>query len=373
MREKINVKTGGKLYIAGEYSVLTPEQSAIIKNIDIFMNAEISFLGENEARNDEKIEVADKSKEKNDFKKYEIFSDMFDYSVSLEYDKNYSLIQETVVVVNEYLENKGIDTQPFKLRITGKMEKNGKKYGIGSSGSVTVLVVKAMFELYSRKLVSEAEFKGQRSELLEYLSSKDTMFKLSSYVLLKRGDNGSMGDIACIAYGNLVVYRSFDREKIQKEIREKTLEKVLELDWGYEIEELKCSGNYEFLVGWTKKPSISKDMINLVKSSINQNFLKKVEKIVQNLKLAMKNDNKMEIKRNILENGNELKKLKEEIYSEELVELVEATENLDVCAKSSGSGGGDCGIAISFSKKDGEILVERWKSVGIELLYKSEL
>ena len=73
MREKINVKTGGKLYIAGEYSVLTPGQSAIIKNIDIFMNAEISFLGENEARNDEKIEVADKSKEKNDFKKYEIF------------------------------------------------------------------------------------------------------------------------------------------------------------------------------------------------------------------------------------------------------------------------------------------------------------
>ena len=98
MREKINVKTGGKLYIAGEYSVLTPGQSAIIKNIDIFMNVEISFLGKNEARNDEKIEVADKSKEKNDFKKYEIFSDMFDYSVSLEYDKNYSLIQETVVV-----------------------------------------------------------------------------------------------------------------------------------------------------------------------------------------------------------------------------------------------------------------------------------
>ena len=372
MREKINVKTGGKLYIAGEYSVLTPGQSAIIKNIDIFMNAEISFLGESEDRNDEKIEDTDKNKEKSDFKKYEIFSDMFDYSVSLEYDKNYSLIQETVVVVNEYLENKGIDTKPFKLRITGKMEKDGKKYGIGSSGSVTVLVVKAMFELYSRKLVAEAEFKGQRSELLENLASKDTMFKLSSYVLLKRGDNGSMGDIACIAYENLVAYKSFDREKIQKEIREKNLEEVLELDWGYEIEELKCSGNYEFLVGWTKKPSISKDMINLVKSSINQDFLKKVEKIVQNLKLAMKNGNKMEIKKNILENGNELKKLKKEIYSEELVELVEATENLDVCAKSSGSGGGDCGIAISFSNKDSEILIERWKSVGIELLYKSE-
>ena len=37
------VKTGGKLYIAGEYSVLIPNQSAIIKNIDIFMKAEIKF------------------------------------------------------------------------------------------------------------------------------------------------------------------------------------------------------------------------------------------------------------------------------------------------------------------------------------------
>jgi len=34
MREKINVKTGGKLYIAGEYSILTAGQSAIIKNIN---------------------------------------------------------------------------------------------------------------------------------------------------------------------------------------------------------------------------------------------------------------------------------------------------------------------------------------------------
>ena len=32
----IKVQTGGKLYIAGEYAVLTPGQTAIIKNIPIF-------------------------------------------------------------------------------------------------------------------------------------------------------------------------------------------------------------------------------------------------------------------------------------------------------------------------------------------------
>ena len=68
-----------------------------------------------------------------------------------------------------------------------------------------------------------------------------------------------------------------------------------------------------------------------------------------------------------------LRKLNEKIYSRKLLELVESAEGLDICAKSSGAGGGDCGIAISFNRNDTEKLLERWESRGIELLYKSEL
>ena len=39
----IKNKTCGKLYIAGEYSILTAGQSAIIKNVNIFMNSKINF------------------------------------------------------------------------------------------------------------------------------------------------------------------------------------------------------------------------------------------------------------------------------------------------------------------------------------------
>ena len=184
------VKTGGKLYIAGEYSVLIPNQSAIIKSIDIFMKAEIKFS-----------------------EKYSIYSDMYDYSVTLEEDdKNYSLITETVNIVNEYLQLKGIYIKPFNMKITGKMEKNGIEQG-------------------NKEIISE----------------------------------------------------------------------------------------------------------------------------------------------NIEENGKLLSLLHKKIYSQKLLELVESAEGLDICAKSSGAGGGDCGIAISFNKNDTEKLLERWESRGIELLYKSEL
>ena len=327
------VKTGGKLYIAGEYSVLIPNQSAIIKSIDIFMKAEIKFS-----------------------EKYSIYSDMYDYSVTLEEDdKNYSLITETVNIVNEYLQLKGIHIKSFNMKITGKMEKNGKKYGIGSSGSVTVLTVKAMSKLYS------------------YEISEEELFKLSSYVLLKRGDNGSMGDIACISYENPVMYTSFDRNLIKEKMKNSSLAEMINLEWGYKIEKIHCPEKYEFLVGWTGIPSISGKMIIEVKNSINSDFLEKSEEIIRNLKNGIEQGNKEIISENIEENGKLLSLLHKKIYSQKLLELVESAEGLDICAKSSGAGGGDCGIAISFNKNDTEKLLERWESKGIELLYKSEL
>lgn len=327
------VKTGGKLYIAGEYSVLTPSQSAIIKNIDIFMQSEIKFS-----------------------EKYSIYSDMYDYSVTLEEDDgNYLLITETVKTVNEYLQLKGVDIQPFDMKITGKMEKNGKKYGIGSSGSVTILTVKAMAKLYS------------------YNISSEEVFKLSSYVLLKRGDNGSMGDIACISYENPVMYTSFDRNLIKEKMKSSSLAEIMNLEWGYKIEKIHCPEKYEFLVGWTGIPSISGKMIIEVKNSINKEFLEKSEEIIRNLKNGIEQGNKEIISENVEKNSKLLKMLHEKIYSRKLLELVESAEGLDICAKSSGAGGGDCGIAISFNRNDTEKLLERWESRGIELLYKSEL
>ena len=266
----ITNKTCGKLYIAGEYSILTAGQSAIIKNVNIFMESRISF---------------------SDTDEYTVFSDMFDYKLTLEkdtfnnenilqnFDKNYLLICEAISVMSEYLKLKNLEIKPFEMKITGKMERDGKKFGIGSSGSVVILTIKSILSLYNFEI------------------SKEMLFKLSSYVLLKRGDNGSMGDIACISYENMVFYTSFDREKIKEFIEKKDLKEVLEMDWGYRIEEIKCGIECDFLVGWTKKPSISSEMIKIVKSSIDKKFLSEVQVIVNNLREAIINGEKEKIKK----------------------------------------------------------------------------
>lgn len=328
---KIQVQTGGKLYVAGEYAVLDPGQSAIIKNIPIYMTAEVEPAPH-----------------------IQLFSDMFNYSVGMQADSNYALIQESIAVLADYMGKSLEELPPFSLSITGKMERDGIKFGIGSSGSVTVLVLKALTAFYELPL------------------SADSLFKLASYTLIKRGDNGSMGDIACIAYDDLVFFTAFDRSRVRGWIEDEDLQTVLEKNWGYKIEVIKPGLPCDFLVGWTRQPSISKDMINLVKSSIDEIFLRATQASVLAIKSALEIGDKETIKTELEKVSDLLVGLNPAIYNETLLDLKAASQGLDVIAKSSGSGGGDCGIALSFDEDDSKILKKRWCQAGIDILYEEK-
>ena len=320
---QVTVKTGGKLYIAGEYSVLTPRQTALIQFIPIFMSAEVK-----EAQTTQ------------------LSSDMFDYSVSREPDANYALIQEALNTFEAFC---GEKLPALDLSITGKLERDGVKFGIGSSGSVVVLTLKALAAALQKDL------------------SKDILFKLASYTLLKQGDNGSMGDLACIVYEDLISYRSFDRAKIAELIDQKTLTELLEKDWGYRIRPVVPALKAHFLVGWTKQAAISKDMVKMAKSRISSKYLGETEVAVQAAIKALETGDKNLLKRSLQTVSDQLESLSPDIYK--LKKLKEAEQGLDAIAKSSGAGGGDCGIAFSFDQASRDALVERWQQVGIELLY----
>ena len=121
------------------------------------------------------------------------------------------------------------------------------------------------------------------------------------------------------------------------------------------------------------QPSISKDMINLVKSAISQEFLAATEKEVQLCKQALQSGDKESVKKALQNMSDLLLGLSSAIYNDKLLALKAAEDGLDVIAKSSGSGGGDCGIAISFNREDSQELIKRWQEVGIELLDMEEL
>ena len=92
MKNKYKVQTGGKLYLAGEYAVLTPGYGAVIQFIPIYLSATIQ-----EANT------------------YQLVSDLFGYSVDLTPNKDYSLIQETIRLMEEWLKDQGLDPNPIAL------------------------------------------------------------------------------------------------------------------------------------------------------------------------------------------------------------------------------------------------------------------
>ena len=326
------VKTCGKLYWAGEYAILEPGQLALIKAIPIYMTAEIK------ASND-----------------YRLYSDMFSYSVDLRPDSSYALIQETVALVEEYLTAQGVELQPFSIEIRGKMEREGKKFGLGSSGSVVVLVIKAMLAFYGRPV------------------DREVLFKLASAVLLKRGDNGSMGDIACIVSEDLVLYQSFDREKVAHWLEKEDLQPVLDREWGFSIASVEPALEFDFLVGWTKEVAVSSHMVKQIKDNMNASFLQASKETVTKLVKAIEAGQEDKIIDLLNQASLLLEGLSSDIYTPSLRQLKDASRDLKAVAKSSGAGGGDCGIALSFDQDSTTLLKKRWANLGIELLYQERI
>ncbi|MBJ6745876.1 phosphomevalonate kinase [Streptococcus sp. 121] len=328
----IKVTSCGKLYVAGEYAILTPGQTALIKNIPIYMQASISPASS-----------------------IQLHSDMFEYSVGMEEDENYSLIQETIKVWARYRDRNPVDLPPFELKISGKMEEDGLKYGIGSSGSVTILVLKALASF------SEIEL------------SPDLLFRLASYVLLARGDNGSMGDLACIAYDAFISFQSFDRKRVRLYLETHSLQETLDLDWGYQIEVIHPQLSCQFLVGWTRQPAISKDLIRQVQAAIDSEFLRAMNLVTLSCKEAFLKGNRVGVKESLNHISDLLENLSPAIYTQKLYQLRFLASQYDAVAKSSGAGGGDCGIAFVFDKDVLEHLLQDWQQAGIQLLYQEDL
>ena len=328
----IAVKTCGKLYWAGEYAILEPGQLALIKDIPIYMRAEIAFSDS-----------------------YRIYSDMFDFAVELTPNPDYRLIQETIALVGDFLTYRGQTLKPFSLEIRGKMEREGKKFGLGSSGSVVVLVIKALLTLYNLSI------------------DQDLLFKLASAVLLKRGDNGSMGDLACIVAEDLVLYQSFDRQKVATWLEVEDLATVLERDWGFSISQVRPNLECDFLVGWTKEVAVSSNMIQQIKQNINPSFLSFSKATVATLVEALEQGKDEKVIEQVEVASQLLEGLSADIYTSSLRQLKEASQDLQAVAKSSGAGGGDCGIALSFDVQSTETIKNRWADLGIELLYQERI
>ena len=283
------------------------------------------------------------------------------------------------------------DRRLYNLHVDSELDdaKSGRKYGLGSSAAVTVATVRALCEWYGLSV------------------STPTVAKLALIVSSTVAKSGSGGDVAASAYGGWIMYRAYNREWLGAELTlvesgESSFSKLLRKKWPrLEVRRLNVSPSLKLLVGWTGSPASSAELVSSVESGAGSNagsgvaetqpsvqtqpsrqtlpftyedFCACSEACVQRLIIALESYDLLGIARGFACDRQLLNDLGAltgtTIETPQLTELIESATNVGLPAKTSGAGGGDCGIAVvSVDDTDrADFVKSRWKEKKIQPL-----
>ncbi|MBB1122960.1 phosphomevalonate kinase [Limosilactobacillus albertensis] len=348
----ITEKAPGKLYIAGEYAVVENGYPAILVALDQFVTCTIEESAE-------EVGQIISRQYNNDQLSWRRRGDQM---VVDKRDNPFSYILSAIKVTEEYARTFSRDLRIFNIHIDSQLDSaNGRKYGLGSSAAVTVATVKALCHFYNLPV------------------DKDQIFKLAAIAHFEVQGNGSLGDVAASVYGGWISYHSFDRQWLAQQRKYLDLKTIIDLPWpDLDIESLKAPKNLELLIGWTGKPASTSQLVDKIslfkarRQSEYQLFLEKSKSCIQRMVDGFHQQDLEAIKNEIRYNRDLLKQLGTNsgvnIETEALAKLCQIAESFGGAAKTSGAGGGDCGIvAIDSNSNFGNVL-KSWTKNHIEQL-----
>ena len=350
----ITSKAPGKLFIAGEYAVVEPGNGAIVAAVSRYLTVTI----------DEATDVGTLTSTQNPdvvvewTRKGELFSAKTDHP--------YGLVEEAILVAEQYVRECGILTNAlYSLSITSELDdaKRGIKYGLGSSGAVVVATIQAVLDFYETP----------RTPLLIY--------KLSVLTNLRLSQRGSFGDIAASSFGGMVYYTSPDRSDLLVKLQSQTIKEICDNDWkDLLIERLPEIPDFTLLVGWTGQVAITDSLIQATEkkrkvetdTAFYKEFLKKSHAIVHGLQNAWNKQDIPALQEGIRSNRallNEFAQVMQlEIETPALQTLCALAEQNGACAKTSGAGGGDCGICFTQNETQRQQIETQWAKAQIQVL-----
>ncbi|MRG85705.1 phosphomevalonate kinase [Salinibacillus xinjiangensis] len=344
------VKVPGKLMIAGEYAVLEPGQECVVVAVNRYVTAQIQESKLNQLR------LPDLGLESITWR------DSFPITFSSD-DPRLTFIRNAMEVVGEYMTEMSMEGRPFRLSISsGLDDSSGKKYGLGSSAAVVVSVVTAMLHFYQLE------------------PTRELIFKLAAIAHVQSQGSGSGADVAASTYGGWIHYSAFQAGWLLNERREKnSILPLIQEPWPHLfIQPLKQPSQIILAVGWTGDVISTGPMIQQIKTWQNdhpdeyKNFLQNSCEAVTGLVHSLEASNIENSISSLAKNREALVNLGKQagilIETPKLKALAEVAERLGGSGKSSGAGGGDCGIAFVTSDKQLDLLYAEWKREDIEPL-----
>lgn len=347
----IEVSAPGKLYIAGEYAVVEPGHLAVIAAVDQFINVTIESATENG------------SIQSQQYSDLPIRWTRRNGELVLDHRENpFHYILAAIRLTERYAKEQGTLLSFYHLKVTSELDNSsGRKYGLGSSGAVTVGTVKALNLFYDLQM------------------DPLTQFKIAALAHLAVQGNGSCGDIAASCFGGWLAFSTFDHEWVKQKQTKWPISDLLKSDWPkLSIQPLQSPKHMRLLIGWTGSPASTSDLVDQVNQSKQDQsttqkdydqFLIDSHHCVKELINGFMEDNVIKIKKMIQKNRQLLQKLASitnvVIETPALKQLCDLAENCGGAAKSSGAGGGDCGIVIADQKTGILPLMSKWEKANI--------
>ncbi|BDZ30852.1 phosphomevalonate kinase [Lactiplantibacillus sp. WILCCON 0030] len=347
----ITVKAPGKLYIAGEYAVVEHGFPAIIVALDQFVTATIS-------PSDTFGSIVSKQYQENSI----FWRRQGDEMVFDNRDNPFHYILSAINLTESYAHEAGRNLGVYHLGINSELDSaDGKKYGLGSSAAVTVATVKALCQFYRLPM------------------DKNKLFKLAAIAHLSVQGNGSLGDIAASVYGGWIAYHSFDRDWLQVQRQKTSLTALLAMDWpDLKIDLLTPPSDLRLMIGWTGSPASTShlvDKVALVKAKQRgeyQTFLQDSKACLKRMIAGFHAGDLATIQTELRRNRTLLQSLGD--FSQVTIEtpilkrMISIAETAGAAAKTSGAGGGDCGIVLIDRAINPQPLLQAWANDGIERL-----
>ncbi|KFF31586.1 type 2 isopentenyl-diphosphate Delta-isomerase [Bifidobacterium bombi] len=301
-----------------------------------------------------------------------------------------AFVLAAIHAVEELAQTAGRTLRVYDVNITSELDDaSGRKYGLGSSAAVTVATVKALVRFYGLDLTSMQ------------------LYKLAFSAASRAQKVGSGGDIAASLFGGCIRFTSVDRQWVTERLQGVPLAELIDMPWpglsmaridafegnsgvpsatvgsagglvdGREVDDRHeghaparasggCAGArggslnnapLKLLVGWTGNPASTSALVSQVKERsaaeherLYREFLHASDVCVDALAEALVEGNMEVVSRCIGEARQLLKGLSDFtgtlIETPKLTELIDVAQAYGAAAKSSGAGGGDCGIAI---------------------------
>jgi phosphomevalonate kinase len=343
-----HVQVPGKLLIGGEYAVLEPGQKAVVMAVSRYLTAYIEPSRQNQLSLPQ-LGLDHVTWNKN-----------VQFNVS---DSRLNFIQNSISIVYRYLEEHSITPQPVQLVIRSGLNdpETGKKYGLGSSAAVVTAVVSAMLMMHEDKIAPPTLKK---------------VFKLAAIAHLKTQKNGSAVDIAASTFGGILVYSSFQRDWVVNELNKGVkISELIERPWPHlSIKTIAAPSNFKLCMGWTKETALTAPYVKKVhelrgrQQLAYKQFLKESSHAVDRLIEGFEENNESLAISSLSENREALLKFAEKagitLETSKLRDLIAIAAQFG-SGKSSGAGGGDCGIALVKREDQIEKLYKEWTAKGI--------